>query len=75
MPDDRDSPRSGVGDRTRTPAKLFEIGEGVIIGNQLSLHTASKSGQSGGSTEPDHLEPVMHNAGPTMPSGDTIRHS
>ena len=74
MPDDTDTSRSGVGDRTRH-TKSFETGEGAIVGNKLSLYTASKSGQSSGSTKDDLNWTVMSSAGPIMISGGTIKHS
>ena len=74
MPDDTDTSRSGVGDRTRHP-KSFETGEDAIVGNKLSLHTASKSGQSSDSTRDNLIWTVMSSAGPIMISGGTIRHS
>ena len=63
-----------VGDRTRH-TKSFETGEGAIVGNKLSLHTASKSGQSSDSTKDNLIWTVMSSAGPIMISGGTIRHS
>jgi hypothetical protein len=48
----------------------FDVGEGSIISNHLSLRTASESGQSGSGsgTEDDPVGPVMPSAGsPTIP--------
>jgi hypothetical protein len=70
MPDNKDSPRPGVGDgggdgnvredEEDSPDDFFHVGEGTVIDDHLSLRAASESDQSRscGDTEDDPVRPV-----------------
>ena len=83
MPDDKDSGLGvdvDVGDRDASTREdeeeedsddFFDAGESAV-GDRHSLRAASESGQSGGGTEDDPVDPVTPSAGPTMGGGGTI---